>query len=96
MLLEVELAAEVAAAAVASVINVATRRGHDLRFRPPRSGLCVSRRDRQPHSAQPPAHQLAKGSGGFGNVSPRAEAIAGGDMLVVGRQRGLTPCRRRR
>ncbi len=90
MPLEVELAAEVPAEAVAAVLAVADERGLEVTFRPPRG-------ERRVYHTEVVSRTLRSGqqvsSAGtvvvLGDVNPGAEVVAGGDVIVVGKLRGL-------
>ncbi len=90
MAIEVEVAGTVDATVVNALLETASARGLEVRFRPPRG-------ERRVFHTKVVDHTLRSGqrvaSGGtvvvLGDVNPGAEVVAGGDVIVVGKLRGL-------
>jgi len=90
MPIEVEVAAKVPAEVVTAILEAASRRGLEAWFRPPRG-------ERRVYHTEVVNRTLRSGqrvsSAGtvvvLGDVNPGAEVVAGGDVIVVGKLRGL-------
>lgn len=90
MPLEVEVSGEVSGEVVAALLDVARERGLEVSFRPPRSARRVPHTEVVDHTLR--SGQRVSGAGTvvvLGDVNPGAEVIAGGDVIVVGKLRGL-------
>jgi len=90
MPIEVEVAADVTADVIATVLEVTDRRGLEVRFRPPRGERRVYHTEVVARTLR--SGQLVSSAGTvvvLGDVNPGAEVVAGGDVIVVGKLRGL-------
>ncbi len=90
MPLEVEVAAAVPGEVVAALLGAAAGRGLEVSFRPPRGERRVYHTEVVDRTLR--SGQLINSAGTvvvLGDVNPGAEVVAGGDVIVVGKLRGL-------
>ncbi len=90
MPIEVEFAGDVTGAVVQALLDSATSRGLEVRFRPPRTARQIPHTEVVDHTLR--SGQRITSSGTvvvLGDVNPGAEVVAGGDVIVVGKLRGL-------
>lgn len=90
MAIEVEVAGEVGAEVVRALLDAAARRGLEVRFRPPRTARRVLHTEVVDHTLRSGQRIASEGTVVvLGDVNPGAEVVAGGDVIVVGKLRGL-------
>ena len=90
MPLEVEVNGEVGGETVQALLDAAAERGLEVRFRPPRGERRVYLTEVVDHTLR--SGQRVESAGTvvvLGDVNPGAEVVAGGDVIVVGKLRGL-------
>lgn len=90
MPIEVEVAGAVDGAVVGALLEAAAERGLEVRFRPPRGERRVFHTEVVDHTLR--SGQRVESAGTvvvLGDVNPGAEVVAGGDVIVVGKLRGL-------